>query len=356
MGWAAVVRIPIDANDLTAIEEMLQNADVFTTTFQEVGAGVYKAGTYFEQRMFHQTEAALLLDRNVMTRLVGLARGRPVSSESRVAAAALAFAQTINAQIEPSMALHEFASTQGNEPALEELHLVRRLDNTHPQVLANIALGRGELDLGELADVPEPEERPNLARSLRRWRFCYTVALKIAELELSNLKPEAKMRALIDWMGADFLFVGPALALAMRYLAPNGRKKRQFKYLRSVDRERAISGVRNAAWDLALISEWSKLVDEQREERCLWLLTTFDRGLREVARSVRTSVEAVGNVEEFMDREFVGTWGRVVGPALHKVYSDWQNRRLQTNGPGRKSAEQYRRLIEELENRVRGLE
>lgn len=57
-------------------------------------------------------------------------------------------------------------------------------------------------------------------------------------------------------MYEDYLISGPAVMLAAHYLAPNSRRAGLLKFLRSRDRERAIAGVRNAAWDLVLLSDW----------------------------------------------------------------------------------------------------
>ncbi|WP_369929397.1 hypothetical protein [Xanthomonas sp. NCPPB 2632] len=88
-------------------------------------------------------------------------------------------------------------------------------------------------------------------------------------------------------MHHDFILGGPSALLALLYLAPNSApRKRLFKALRSPDRERAIAGVKNAAWDLTYISDFVKRVRETPFEHTQFLLASFDDGLRRIASLV----------------------------------------------------------------------
>jgi hypothetical protein len=156
--------------------------------------------------------------------------------------------------------------------------------------------------------------------SLRRWRANYTAALKIATLELSPGPAERKMAALISWMQNDFLHIGPALCLANRYLAPNGPKKRLFKSLRSSDRDRALAGIRNAAWDLVFVSEWWTKLRTQSEDKKLWILATLDRGLHDIARAFVGPANTHEPAKISVRVEFVTFWGPDKGGRLADLY------------------------------------
>lgn len=317
-----VVRIPIDERALQEIETLLMSADVFTTTFQQLGPAVFRAETYIRESLDHGTQCVFVVDRNLFTRLLALGRGESAAPAHRVAAAVLAFAQTTESLIEPNIALYELAATAGANAALGEMVEFRRLDNSHPQLFADVAVARRDsLELVYLSEYPIAGTRDvDFTRSLRRWRANYTAALKIATLELSPGPAERKMAELISWMQNEFLHIGPALCLANRYLAPNGPKKRFFKSLRSSDRNRALAGVRNAAWDLALVSEWGAKVRTQSDGDKLWILATLDRGLHEVARAFVLPTGAAESLDASLRAEFVTLWGPDKGARLANLY------------------------------------
>lgn len=319
-----MVRIPIDERALKELESLLTSADVFTTTFQHLGPAIFRAETYIRESLNHGTKCVFMVDRNLFTRLLSLGRGERATYAHQVAAAVLAFAQTTESLIEPNMALYELAATANARTALMELVEFRRLDNSHPQLFADVAVGRRDsLELIYLSQDPVAEAPDvDFTMPLRRWLANYTAALKIATLELSPVPAERKMAELISWMQNEFLHIGPAVCLANRYLAPNGPKKRLFKSLRSTDRDRALAGIRNAAWDLAFVSEWSYEIKAQCEDDKLWILATLDRGLHEVARAFVLPADSVKSVDASIHAEFVTLWGPDKGDRLVNLYQE----------------------------------
>jgi hypothetical protein len=316
------VRIPIDENALFALEKLLTTSDVFTTTFQDLGNAVFRAETYMRESIEHDTETVVLMDRNLFTRLISLGNGERSTGAHRVAAGVLAFAQTTESVIEPNMALYELAATSDAQTASSELQAFKRLDNSHPQLFVDVAIGRKDsLELAYLSsDTNQVNYKVDFTMPLRRWRANYTVALKIAVLEISPGPAERKMRALISWMQDEFLHIGPALCLANRYLAPNGPRKRLFKSLRSSDRNRALAGVRNAAWDLAFVSEWLSKVETQGHSKTVWVLATLDRGLHDIARACVRPASPTKPKNFFLRKEFVNFWGADRGERLANLY------------------------------------
>ena len=84
-------------------------------------------------------------------------------------------------------------------------------------------------------------------------------------------------------MYQDFIIGGPALLFAIHYLAPNSTRCGLLKHLRSIDRERALRGIRNASWDITLLSEWILRGGEQKTKNTLTLLCSLDRKLIQLA-------------------------------------------------------------------------
>lgn len=352
-----MVRIPIDERALKELESLLTSADVFTTTFQHLGPAIFLAETYIRESLNHGTKCVFMVDRNLFTRLLSLGRGERATHAHQVAAAVLAFAQTTESLIEPNMALYELAATAEARTARMELLEFRRLDNSHPQLFADVAVGRRDsLDLIYLSGYPVAEAPDvDFTMPLRRWRANYAAALKIATLELSQVPAERKMAGLISWMQNEFLHIGPALCLANRYFAPNGPKKRLFKSLRSSDRDRALAGVRNAAWDLAFVSEWSAKVRTQSDGDKLWILATLDRGLHEVAQAFVLPTGAAESVDASLCAEFVTLWGPDKGARLANLYHEClQHRESGASPVSLITSDEARETIRNLEVQILG--
>jgi len=183
-------------------------------------------------------------------------------------------------RIEPSIAFHELAHRDGNAIAFDELAWFRAADHGQAQAWIDIAQGRAErLPIAKPAEL----ESRNLAFPLHRWKRNYIVALKTAELELSEMTPIDRARALLDWMADEFFLAGPAAIFATMYFSPFATKARLFKRLRSPDRARAIAGIRNAAWDITHLSNFVAQHKRSNEESIFFLLATADRGLAAIA-------------------------------------------------------------------------
>lgn len=310
--------VPIDPSDLREVAEMLREADVFIPTFRAPEIDLYDPAIYLQQKYRFKTETLLRLDRNVFTRILALAKGTSPTSAHRVAAAVIAFAQCAEIQIEPNLALYEVAHHDGHAAAVLELALFRRADHAHPGYWTEIALGRSDW-LGELPEISPQSRRDanvNFTRPLRRWRRNYILCLKLGELELGGGSAAERLRTFVRWSYEEFLLGGPAIALAAHYLAPNAPRKRLMKGLRSNDRERALEGIRNAAWDLSIVSEWLLDIERQEQSYRLVLLTSLDAGVRRLARAVADATCVDDVYESPLRRSLSLLWGAEAGSRL----------------------------------------
>lgn len=276
---------PLD--DLLQIALILEQADVLLPGYIPPEVGMYDLSGYFFGSMVDHVRIIMLPDRNIVTRLASAAAGNTVDEQQRLAAAVLAFAQCLDIQIEPSIALHELAPSQGNEAAHGELAYFRLADNSHPQAWIDLALRRTDrLSLGAPAAIPVERD---LSAPLHRWRRNYIATLKIGELELLPMAPIERILALFDWMHRDFMLAGPAAIFACHYFAPSFPKKGLLKGLRSSDRSRAIIGASNAAWDITHLSELVRHANGAHGGDTRYLLASFDDGLRRIARTLFAS-------------------------------------------------------------------
>jgi hypothetical protein len=340
--------VPIDPADLKRVSEILRSADVFTPTFFAADVDRYDPAVYLQQAHRFATDTVLRMDRNVFTRILALARGEQPEDAHRVAAAVVAFAQCAGIEIEPNMALYEVAHREGQAAAVEELALFRRADHAHPGYWGEIALGRSNY-LRELPGIWTStglDEQADFTMPLRRWRRNYILCLKLAELELTNGSAAERLRTFIRWAYEEFVLGGPAIALAAHYLAPNAPRKRLLKGLRSPDRARALEGIRNAAWDVTLVSQWLSDIERQEESRRLVLLTSFDTAVHRIARAVGDTNGLSDSSQDPLTAVLCHLWGPIAGARLAKeidvLYAtrDAPERRI-NSGPDTHTIEDY---------------
>jgi hypothetical protein len=240
----------------------------------------------------------ILPDRNLISRMAAIAEGRaryPLDKTSQLAADLMAYCQCMGVDFDPAIAFHELAHKAGNEEANRELAWFRASDEAQALAWVDISRGRSET-LGRLKPASLTDH--DLAAPLNRWERNYIVALKIAELELSDRTPLARALALLNWMMADFFLAGPAAIFASMYFSPNAAKKRLIKSLRSRDREKALDGVRNAAWDMTHLSEFARRIKSAGNGLDRFIFATGDRGLSEIAKLIPMDAEPGDLVNE----------------------------------------------------------
>ena len=225
----------------------------------------------------------VMADRNFISRMAQVCRleaDTPPDAAQLWAVRLMAFCKAMNLDIDPSISFHELSHNQGEAAALDELAWFRAADRGgDAQTWIDFAFGhRASLMVSGAA----PRETADLARPLRRWRRNYLAALKIAALDLDDLRPEARFERLIDWMYEDFQLCGPAALFAAVYFSGR-RPPRMIKGLRGTQRAKAIAGVRNAAWDITYLSHFVHAVQNSETRRVRTLLATRDDALAAIA-------------------------------------------------------------------------
>lgn len=286
------VLIPLNPDDVPSLERFLSETDPFVATTLDA-ENPYRLVDYLHNARHGEFEVRALLDRNLVSRVVGLASGQSVDHESaeadtyRLAAGCMSFLITSDVQIEPSIAMHEFAAAAPAE-AKAQIRPWRVADHVHPQAYLEVALGRDcALDRSARADAwnlmsSRPEEAPPLEKPLRHFRRHYAALAQVALLERTGAAPMEKLRSLIAWSRDVAFFDGLAICFAIVFFGRH-RSGRMLKRVRSADGARCLEGVRNAAWDLTYLSYWVKYAHEQKSN--IWIFATGDRVLASLARA-----------------------------------------------------------------------
>jgi hypothetical protein len=279
------------AEDVRQLSTYLADLTYLIPGFVSSETGFLSLETLIYTQQIQQAETVLVLDRNVITRMAQIARTGTVdrsSAEQVFAASLMALAQSVDWMIDPTLAYCELAHRVDNETALDELAWFRVADDARARVWIDLALGR----VDEF-QFPNPADREDRDFSREHWRWVrnYAVCLKIAKLELERMKPADRAIALLDWMVADFFVAGPAALFAIFYFAPQSPRGGMIKHLRSDDRERAIAGVKNAAWDITYLSEFVRGISESDFKTRRIVMATADRNLAQVASLLIPKVE-----------------------------------------------------------------
>lgn len=337
---------PIPYSDLLSLAEKIRTGDLFTPSFSAETEDPYSPQTYLFQREIHQTRTILIADRNLFSRWVSMVQGSPFTEHHRLAAAVLAFCQCCDILIEPCVALHEVATQKGNDYANDEEAFFRIADNTNPAVWAEIALGSKESVLSPQQENQKVKEKIDFAKPLKIFRRNYIIALKLASIALKPGKSMPLIQEFIDWMYTDFIFMGAATVLGLCYFAPNGSKKGLIKQLRSPDRSRAISGLRNAAWDMTIVTHWLESVRNQNTLNQLTILGSLDKMLHVISRSMLSFSDSAKDHDDFGKRRFQQLWGSETG---NEIWKRLQRHFSNSENPERAANKTHANLtIEEL--------
>lgn len=280
----ATVLIKLDprfpAGDVQEIGHRLMASGAIVPGYIPALVGVFDIRAVYSSEM-EGYSTTVLPDRNIASRMARVAREGTPSGDpvTQVAIELMAYAQAMNIDIDPGLAFHELAHRKGNEVAWDELRWFRAADEGNALAWIDLALGRrNNLSLVQ----PEDRERPDLAAPIERWRRNYVVTMKIAELAQADLKPVERVIALLDWMIDDFILAGPAFTYAARYFATHNVRGKMIKSLLSPEREKAILGLKNAAWDITYLSEFVKVSQRGGEIGKRYILATCDKALGEV--------------------------------------------------------------------------
>lgn len=301
-------RFPFD--DVEAIGARLMASGALTPGFVPPAVGLLTVQAMLYADRIERLPTVLLPDRNVVTRMARIARDGSVGRGDKPTLLALdlmAFCQAMNINIEPGLAFHELAQVMGDEVANEELRWFRVADTGERATYwIDLAVGRSDR-LPSLAP-DAPEDLP-LSLPPHRWRCNYAAMLMATALELDGtLSPVERFGRLLDWMMKEFILAGPAAMFCTKFLSPRAPRAGLVKGLRSPDRNRALAGVRNAAWDVTYLSELTKRAQPGRYATARCIFASADRALAELAPLLLIDVEDASDYRRELSKRLEPWW------------------------------------------------
>jgi hypothetical protein len=280
---------PLGPDKANELQNLLRQGNCFVPSFATEDP--YAIETYVVQYATHQTNVVFLLDRNIYSQVLSLAKGAVVNEKTRFAAGIMAFASCANATIEPGLALYEGAASGARGGWRRDLSLLRGADNINPINWASLALGVFDRFTRKLPRQKLEFEAAkfNPSMRLKSFAFVYPIMLKIAILSRLRGSEDLKMSALLDWMYYSWQFSAPATILAMQMFSSN-RPKGAFKRIGSTEKAMVLAGVGNTAWDLVYITEWFKRIKKQAAENEMSVICSRDALLIKTAELLRQSM------------------------------------------------------------------
>jgi hypothetical protein len=277
----------------------------------------------------------VLFDRNLLTRLVYLAKGKRVPSDAasakvlQLSAACLAFCILAQILVEPNMSLYEYASSSSHEEAVSDYRYFQIADNVDPKYYIDIALGRVDrLPKKHLADLQHSFNFSSLEvaetdfeRTLNLWKPNYLFVLKTACLLRSGLNPITAANALLQWEASEAFYNAAASLFCLAAISHKPPSGGMIKKIRSSSASELRRGIRNATWDICIISQWGKWI--RQEEKIFWALSSNDIALRTIAQALFIGVQesSASKICEFLNKH----WGKHDGGQLAKTYISYSN-------------------------------
>lgn len=265
----------IGENDIQAItKQLLDYKVVFHPRIAPDGAldfSAYGPGSY-----------TLLLDRNLVTNLLGICNGEIEvdASSSRVIGTIMFWAKANGIRVNVGVALNEYANFKhDNTETHHELSLFQQIDKTIGIVTwRDIALGQDD----SVPKIMNHYQQVNCDFTVESEHYLmnYAQMIRAATLLLRlDLTESGKMIEFLLWNSKNTLFGQYNLIyLAMMF---SGRVKRLYK--KNVEKvESVLKKCRNQAWDLTYLSIWSTLYWNEKPREEIWLFATMDKSLKKI--------------------------------------------------------------------------
>ena len=316
---SGAIRMPVLHEDYAALRDLLICADPLVTG-NYVDGGRFDLTEYVAAVKLGGVEFRALFDRNLLSPLAELAAGKSLagSAESittgRIACASAAFCIMADILLEPSMALYEYASTQGNSAAQADYASFRVADNADPAIFIDIALGRSDrIPEDHIARVrrdarvkAQTSPEPNFEKTLHMWRPNYLYVLKMAALRRSGLSPMKSALEFLRWQSEDYFYNAAASMYCLASASHRPTKGQMLKGIGSAEPATLKKGLRNAAWDICFIQQFEKYVTTPSSPS--WSLWTLDKAVREIARALFVRDGQSGH--EALAALYSDCWGR----------------------------------------------
>ncbi len=271
--------------DIDEIERLNSNVRSIVSPFSEEEFDPYAIKSYLFQSRGFGHNIYCILDSNITAEISSLV-GYPdlTKRATKNALILLTFLQLAEVDIDPGISITEYNTTSENPDSIQRLHNFRLVDNLPPEHLVDIVLGRTEvlnIWLSKYDKEPHCFQPYESASDVHHWDMYYTFALKICLIANTNRSRKEKIKDFISWIWSDFLFSATAITFAFVFFSDSYGK--MLKGVKSKNPEKVMKGIRNATWDMTIVSYWAEKNVKREVTDPHYIFCTEDKALREVA-------------------------------------------------------------------------
>jgi hypothetical protein len=286
------------------VARRLHAADWMVHNFRDADApSLYNPANYLYNNEFEDTKFVANIDLNVLQYIVNCVKKPNQNPSYQDACALLLFCRYANILIEPSLALYERINHgRGNvEEALDDLTILRALDNLDPDRLAQYMLGNPlALEAVDLPVLDRAGIRDGLTRfeRLTDWDSVYVLVLgAVCTFLDGNVQPANKFEYYLNWMIREFRLSLACIVYAIRLFGrmPLPKMMKYSESLSPSDRRKALC---NMTWDLFLVNQYLKNWADPRKTR-EEVFFTQDKVVKELLR-MAISVQYAEGVEPLL--------------------------------------------------------
>ena len=288
-----------------AVVDRLLRADWIVHNFRTHDLNdLYNPANYHYNIEFNNTEYRALIDLNILQYTVNCVKKDSMKGLYRDACALLIFCRVAEIQIEPALAVYERINynAENLEEALDDLSLLRALDNADVDQLAQYVLG----DIEALENVTPVEiDRETLGEQLTQyhrltnWDSIYLLVLAAISIYWNTaISHQNKLGQYLDWMIQKFRLSLPCIIYAVRLFGHNPLSN-MMKYKIGESEHSKRSATFNMTWDLYHIDHFFKnWIDPEKEREELFF--TQDRVLHSLFR-LAIEVQYSGDISTLLN-------------------------------------------------------
>ncbi|MDD5114708.1 MAG: hypothetical protein PHC94_11890 [Methylobacter sp.] len=259
------------------IERLVRESDSLIAAHAAL-QDIYSLGEY---QKLGAVKREVLLDNNILTRLIHLAKGLEINGDGesvknyKYCCALMCFFILNNINIETNISFYERASSNGHPKAIDEYPYFMIANHIHPMIYANLALGITNHICNEQIvytrdniKIVVPEES-NFSKQLNDWKLIYSHMLKAKILLRDEPKPVKRIEQMMEWFASESSITpGSLLFILILLSSRRGKLGGLVKNINSSEFTTLKKGLKNAAWDLTYLTTWRKMTNSQSET--LW--------------------------------------------------------------------------------------
>ncbi|TAN65660.1 MAG: hypothetical protein EPN17_15945 [Methylobacter sp.] len=309
----------------------------------------------------------VLLDNNIFTRLVYLAKGGQIQGDDesiktyKFCCAVMCFFILGGFDIEPNLALYERASKNTHSNAIKDIDHFRVADHIHPMGYAELALGVrdkfSDKEINKARNIIDKNlqktEEQNYSKQLNDWKIKYLHLLKIIEIQKCKLEDTEQIKIFFEWITKDCFTTPATIMFALLFFSPN--RHSLGKMIKNVNSQnnKLKDGLKNAAWDLTYLTSLRNKSKNQSEDT-IWFLCTHDKLLQTIARSLYLKEgQEIETAVYNLINEF---WGTKKGSQVYDYYKKMvvtvSENNIARTERNREISKQVGKMIEDLESRI----